>query len=149
MGRSPSHSTPAENARAMGLDVGHMPFNRMAKAIPPAYSAYLFGFMVRYALKSRVGVEVPSWDEALSGLPKARREMTHLLRGAGSVNPTQGVELAAARTAVPTNQEGSNPTTSGGEKSGGDRWGKVGWTITQRAAREIELSFAGVDATRP
>ena len=34
MGSYPSKSSEAENARAMGLDPGHMPFARMAKAIP-------------------------------------------------------------------------------------------------------------------
>ena len=64
MGRCPSKSTVAENARAMGLDEGHMPFARMAKAIPPAYASFLFGHMVRRTLKERYGVCVPSWDDA-------------------------------------------------------------------------------------
>lgn len=41
MGSAPSRSTEGENARAMGLDPGHMPFARMAKAIPPAYAALI------------------------------------------------------------------------------------------------------------
>ena len=95
MGSHPSRSSVAENARAMGLDEDHMPFARMAKAIPPVYAAFLFGQVVRHVLKSNYGVDVPSWDEAQGDLPRARRHMVHLLRGGGGPSPNLGVELKA------------------------------------------------------
>ena len=94
MGSYPSRSSPEENARAMGIDEGHMPFERLAKAIPPAYSAYLMGFFVRHTLRQRYGVEALTYDEALEDMPKARRQMSHMLRGAGGADPRQGVEFA-------------------------------------------------------
>ena len=43
MGDAPRRCTADECADAMGLDRGHMPFGRMAKAIPPAYASDLLG----------------------------------------------------------------------------------------------------------
>ena len=121
----------------MGLDEDHMPFARMAKAIPPVYAAFLFGQVVRHALKSRFGVSVPSWDDAQSDLPRARREMAHLLRGAGGVSPHMGVELTTIGPDQKPSDEGE------GSRELVELPARSGWGITELAAREIELSFAG------
>ena len=142
----------------MGMDAGHMPFGRMAKAIPPAYASYLFGFMVRHTLKSKFGISAPSWDEAQEDLPRERRRMNHLLRGAGSTNPVQGVELVRnlkERSGEVAEIGGPSSTETTAEldtelaclgvdsQEGGEQWAEVRWSITRLAAREIELSFAG------
>ena len=139
MGTHPSKSSASENARAMGVDVGHMPFARLAKAIPPIYSAYLLGFMVRHTLRQRFGVAALTYDEALRDLPRARRQMRHLLRGAGGDDPRQGVELAA-----PEMGPAGPPAVDEPEVSRHDHtFVEPGWGISQLAAREIEISFAG------
>ena len=40
---APKNSTHAQNAAAMGVDVGHMPYASLAKSIPPAYAAFAVG----------------------------------------------------------------------------------------------------------
>ena len=40
----------------MGLDVGHMTFKEMAKAIPPAYAQFAFGEMVRFTLSPGITI---------------------------------------------------------------------------------------------
>ena len=84
--------------------------------------------------------------------------MNHLIRGAGSVNPNQGVELVRnpREEATPAKIEGdvSSPAEvigPGGDLgprqaeavNEGEHWARVGWSITKLAAREIELSYAG------
>ena len=83
--------------------------------------------------------------------------MNHLLRGAGSVNPNQGVELVRNREGEEevvhpkgnlTSSYGlegeAEPEEASFEDVGeSEQWARVDWSITQLAAREIELSYAG------
>ena len=69
-----------------------MPFARMAKAIPPAYSALIAGEITRSVLRTKYGLAVESWDEAQADLPRARRDMAMWMRGGGGADPNQGVE---------------------------------------------------------
>ena len=63
--------------------------------------------------------------------------MTHLLRGAGGVNPHMGVELTEiGPDHIPSDE-------SEGSYDPGESPAEAGWGITELAAREIELSFAG------
>ena len=91
MGGAPRRSTVEQCASAMGLDAGHMGFDRMAKAIPPAYASFAFGQMVRYVLRARYGLTVPSFDEARRDWPGARRQMQFWRRGAGGTSPALGL----------------------------------------------------------
>ena len=97
MGGAPRRSTVAQCAEAMGLDIGHMGFDRMAKAIPPAYASYTLGAMVRHVLQTRFGIRALSFDEARSDWPAAQRQMRLWIRGAGGVSPTLGLRLEAPR----------------------------------------------------
>ena len=45
IGESPWRCTAAECASAMGVDAGHMPYDRLAQAVPPAYSQWVFSQM--------------------------------------------------------------------------------------------------------
>ena len=151
MGSAPSRSSLEDNARAMGLDVGHMPFARMAKAIPPAYAAMIYGEIARHVLRRDYGINALRWDEAQDNLPKARREMVLLLRGGGGVDPNQGVEFSKAedlptesgeaRAAAPSLSLPDVPCApSQLEVMGGE---DLDWGLTLEGARELELSYAG------
>ena len=49
----------------MGLDVGHMSYAGMAKALPPAYISYVFGQMAMHVARERYGVPSITFDEML------------------------------------------------------------------------------------
>ena len=145
MGQSPSRSSLAENARAMAIDVGHMSFARMAKAIPPAYSAFIHGSIMRHVLWTKYGLRVPSWREAQADLPKARRDLAFWMRGGGGPSPSMGVEFYGPENSLAV---GETPTQGEVmadeiETSSSDRPSEISWSPTLEGSREIELSFAG------
>ena len=118
------------------------------------YAAFLFGQVVRHVLKTEYGVHVLSWDEARGDLPRARRQMAHLMRGGGGPNPNMGVELrASGPEPVPSEIQGAREEREPKHASldfndaYGERLGdppkNLEWGITELAAREIELSYAG------
>ena len=125
------------------MDAGHMGFTGLAKAIPPAFAAFLFGQVVRHVLRSRFGLQVRSYDEALCDMPRARRELRHWRRGAGGVSDRQGVEfslapppMAAPLPVAGTDRGGTDPTFL-------DHGTTRVVQLTRVAVREIDLSFAG------
>ena len=141
MGDAPRRSTLAENARALDVDLGHASFDRLAKGIPPAYGADVFGQMIRLALRQRYGISAPSFFEAQSDLPRARRQLGHWLSGAGAVSPSKGLELTRRQDA-PTREEPAAPS-DGVAVDASDRFDQTCWTLTELAVRELDLSFAG------
>ena len=140
MGDAPRRSTLEENARAMGLDVGHMPFGRMAKAIPPAYACAVVGQIVRHVLRTRFGVPALSYDEALLDMSRARRQLDHWGRGAGGVSQLAGLELVSRVADVEPELDISAARPAGCASAGADN---LSWTVTDVATREIDLSWAG------
>ena len=144
MGKAPSRSSVADNARAMGLDVDHMPFARMAKAIPPSYASFIFGEITRHVLRSQYGLLAPSWGEAQKDLAGARREMALWTRGGGGTDPSQGVEFTAPGGGeVPgVDQTPLQEQIMDGEEGVPDS-PRVNWSPTTEGNREIEISFAG------
>ena len=144
MGDAPRRSTAAECARAMGLDLDHMPYSRMAKAIPPAYASDILGQIARHVLRVRFGVPALSYDDALLDLPRARRQLSHWLRGAGGISPSRGMELtrgAAASPSVP--QSGGDESVLSPETEAAEALTELEWSLTELAMREIDISWAG------
>ena len=97
-GSCPWRCTAAEAAASMGVDLGHMSYRRLAQAVPPAYSALIFGQVAMHVAHTRYGVPPISFDDSLARPEWARRQMALLLRGAGGVAPQLGVELQPAAT---------------------------------------------------
>ena len=162
MGGAPRRSTVEQCASAMGLDAGHMGFDRMAKAIPPAYASFAFGQMVRYVLRARYGLTVPSFDEARRDWPGARRQMQFWRRGAGGTSPALGLGFEPVTRSTGTSvqpvgggevaQTERGPRRSGGgpdsgpdaaESAAGAAAGRLDWVegeLAEVAVREIDLS---------
>lgn len=62
-GVSPTGSTLAENAAAMGVDAGHMGWSRLAQAIPPVYAELMFGQAAMQEAHRRLGVPIFTHDD--------------------------------------------------------------------------------------
>ena len=92
VGESPKGGLEAA-AAAMGLDVGHMPFSHMRKALPPAYVSFLAGSAALDSLRRDYGLPVLSFSQAQADLPAARRQLQHWRRGAGGQSPSLGLAL--------------------------------------------------------
>ena len=98
VGKGPvAGTTLADNARAMGMDVGHMTFGRLRKALPPAFIAYAVGQMVMHHLRTRYGMPVVSYDEMLQEPSRHWAQLRHWQRGAGGTSPSMGLQLESTR----------------------------------------------------
>ena len=62
-GERPLYSTTEECARAMGVDVGHMPYPELAQSIPPDYAALVFAQMCMEQARAEFGAPVITFDE--------------------------------------------------------------------------------------
>ena len=83
-GLAPTGFTAAEGAAAMGIEVGHMSFERMAQAVPPDYGEWSFGQACMAACERKFGVPRISFDEMRRDPAVARKRLHFWLRGAGS-----------------------------------------------------------------
>jgi hypothetical protein len=92
-GKTPVGFTAEEGAMAMGLEVGHMPFERMAQAVPPAYGEWGFGQACMEWCARRFGVPRISFDEMRRDPAAARRQLAFWLRGAGAEEADAGMQL--------------------------------------------------------
>ena len=95
-GAAPSGFTLAEAARAMGVDVHHMPYERLAQAIPPAYAQLVFAQACMEKCRVFYGIPVITFDEMLLDRSTARRRMAFFLRGAGAPGPEAGLSFEPA-----------------------------------------------------
>lgn len=89
-GTSPWKCTLAECAEAMGVDVGHMNYDRLAQSVPPAYGQLVFSQMCMQMAHRKFGVPVISYDQFLENPAKAQRSMAFWLRGAGAPEASAG-----------------------------------------------------------
>ena len=114
VGKGPvAGSTLADNAAAMGIDVGHMPYSKLRKALPPAYVSAVVGHMVMSHLKNHYGLPVVSYDEMIRSPFEHKRQLQFWRRGAGGTSPELGLQLMpnrppAARAEVPVETSGEN-----------------------------------------
>ena len=148
MGTSPLRCTFEESAEAMGIEVGHMPCDRLAKAISPAYAQHLLGCVARHALKVKFGLCVPSYAESQEIGPRAEREMKHRLRGAGGVSESQGLEFIAKSLGAMKVEGGEEERGRGipreaeeGEVETDDEGHAL--SLTELAVRELDATVGG------
>ena len=107
-GTAPSGFTLEEAAHAMGVDAHHMPFERLAQAIPPAYAQLVFALACMERCRAVYGVPVITFDEMLTDRTTSRRRMAFFLRGAGAPGPEAGLCFSPAH-ATPWGSNSSGP----------------------------------------
>ena len=92
-GVAPFGFTPEEGAAAMGIEPGHMSFERMAQAVPPDYGEWIFGQACMAACEREYGVPRISFDEMRRDPAAARKRLHFWLRGAGSAEADVGMQV--------------------------------------------------------
>ena len=95
-GEKPWRCTTEECARAMGVDDGHMSYDRLAQSVPPAYGQLVFAQMCMHRANRRFGVPIITFDQSRERPIESRREMARWLRGAGEASPDLAVQLSDA-----------------------------------------------------
>ena len=91
LGTRPWRCTDAECADAMGLDDGHMAYDRLAQAVPPAYGQWVYGQMCMQAAHREYGCPIITFDMLMAHPVIARRTLAQWLSGAGDDNPSAGL----------------------------------------------------------
>ena len=99
-GKAPVGCTLEASALAMGIDPAHMPYERLAQAIPPVYEQLVFAQACMAACQRDYGVPTITFDEMLRDPDTARSTLRFWLRGAGDPSPDAGLALQPARTAA-------------------------------------------------
>ena len=77
----------------MGLDPGHMSYDRLAQSLPPVYIELVFSQMCMQAAHDLYGAPVITFDDMRARPAAARRELARWLRGAGDAAPSAGLGL--------------------------------------------------------
>ena len=80
----------------MGVDVGHMQYDRLAQSVPPAYGQLVFAQMCMHRVHRRYGMPVIWFDDARRDPAGSRRTMARWLRGAGGEAPDLALQLHTA-----------------------------------------------------
>ena len=106
IGETPWRCTTEECALAMGLDKDHMPYDRLAQAVPPAYSQWVFGQMCMRILESEYNCPVFTFDEMRAQPGRAQGSIRNWLLGIGFDRPSAGMSL------VKRWEEGEEPSHS-------------------------------------
>ena len=121
-----------------------MDFDRMSKAVPPVYASFAFGQLARHTLRQRYGLDVPSYDAARLDLPRARRRMLHLRRGAGGTSASLGMQLEPASVVVcDAQKEAYDASDSSGSGSTAVFEPALSTGVTELLVREVDCSYAG------
>ena len=92
-GDRPWRCTAEECSAAMGVDVGHMAYDRLAQSVPPAYGQLVFSQMCMWRAHRRFGAPVITYDDVLADPAGSRRRLARWLRGAGDERPDAALEL--------------------------------------------------------
>jgi len=77
----------------MGMERGHMSFERLAQSLPPDYIRLVFAQMCMSYVADRFGVTLVTYDEHEKDPIAAKRELEKWLRGAGDDRPEAGLSL--------------------------------------------------------
>ena len=109
IGETPWRCTSAECAIAMGVDTDHMPYDRLAQAVPPAYSQWVFSQMCMRILQCEYNCPVFTFDEMRAQPGRARSVLQNWLRGVGYDKPSAGMTLVE-RVADPLLHKGQIAT---------------------------------------
>ena len=159
-GRAPTRSSVEENARAMGVDEGHMSWSGLAQSIPPDMAELVAGQLAMNVACQRFGAPRISFDDFEAKPTWARRAMRRWLRGAGDDTRDAGLELvgAAAPEAggavdeeVVEPEESDDPRWSPPPEPGGATrrasaralWSDARWGLPESDWRELYYSYAG------
>ena len=105
-GTSPVGFSLGEAAHAMGVDEHHMPFERLAQAIPPAYAQLVFSQACMERCRQRFGVPAITFDEMRLDPTRCRKTMAFWLRGAGNASPDAGLAFYSPLFAGPVEGPG-------------------------------------------
>jgi hypothetical protein len=110
-GKVPWKCTVDECSEAMGVDKGHMSYDRLAQAIPPAYTRLIIGQLCMNYVHDRYGVPTISYDEHVASPEATRREVASWLRGSGDDSPDAGLAFRAAivRDGGAKSEKGNEP----------------------------------------
>jgi hypothetical protein len=114
-GVAPTGFTVAEGAAAMGIESGHMSFERMAQAVPPDYGEWSFGQACMAACERKYGVPRISFDEMRRDPATARKRLHFWLRGAGSDAADIGMQVharGATHVAAPSMEVADGPAAA-------------------------------------
>ena len=95
-GKAPVGCTLEQSAVAMGIDPSHMPYERLAQAIPPVYEQLVFTQACMAACHRDYGVPSITFDEMLLDPEASRRTLAFWLRGAGAPSPDAGLTWSPA-----------------------------------------------------
>ena len=159
-GRAPTRSSVEENARAMGVDEGHMSWSGLAQSIPPDMAELVAGQLAMSVACQRFGAPRISFDEFEAKPAWARRAMRRWLRGAGDDARDAGLELvgaAASEAGGAVDEEVVEPEARDDprwrpppEPGGATRlasaralWSDVRWGLPESDWRELYYSYAG------
>ena len=93
LGTHPLRCTAAECSAAMGVDVDHMSYERLAQSIPPDYGQLVASQMCMRAAERLFGVPVISFDEMRLRPQWARATLARWVRGAGDDRVHAGLSL--------------------------------------------------------
>ena len=152
-GKEPYKCTASECARAMGVDVGHMAYDRLAQALPPAYIQLLYSQMCMRILEQEYGLTPVTFDEYLNDRANAQKQVEMWLRGAGDPSPSAGMVFERAPPGSDAPEESSSSrmvgipdATGGGESEAGFRelyYSEVGgfdslWTDAATADHDLD-----------
>jgi len=161
-GAAPTRSSASENAVAMGVDPHHMPWSRLAQAIPPAYTQLLFGQAAMHEAHGRYGVPMITHDQMVARPEWARNELRKWLRGAGAAAASAGMSFeplpagaawdsAAARASRVdrwvASEEQSRPGVAKAARpatgAGPACWSSGDWSLAEVDFREVYYSRHG------
>ena len=137
LGEHPMRCSVEQCADAMGIDVGHMSYPRLAQSIPPDYNRLRYAQCCAAIAKDRFGVPFISFDEMRQRPAWAKREIARWLRGAGDAEPAAALEWQG-RAAAPERAEAPR-TAPAGAGSDGDRT----FTDEELVFRELFYSYVG------
>ena len=167
-GRAPTRSSTEENARAMGLDEGHMTWAGLSQSIPPDMAELISGQLAMAVAVERYGAPRITFDDLEARPTWARRVMRRWLRGAGDDARDAGLELVRAPdvgAAAPSSTPAAPETVDGAAATGAEprerwrappepgpstvlptgraRWDDVRWGLPESDWRELYYSHVG------
>ena len=77
--------------------MSHMPYDRLAQAVPPDYSQWIFSQMCMRIVEKEFGCPAITFDMMKARPSEARLVLSHWLRGAGADRPAAGMSWKVRR----------------------------------------------------
>ena len=137
LGEHPMRCSVEQCADAMGVDVGHMSYPRLAQSIPPDYNRLRYAQCCAAIAKDQFGAPFISFDEMRRRPAWAKREIARWLRGAGDAEPATALEWQG-RAAAPE-RAGAPRAAPAGAGCDGERV----FTDEELVLRELFYSYVG------